>query len=175
VEVLVLAQLRKGPAHGYAILAGLRDQLGGWNLKSGTLYPALRRLAHRGLIKGRKIPQDERPDAIEYRLTRTGQNVLTRVLKGLGKEMHMQDCYWGFLSGSAKGETTDILIDQATRHRSPIAFAALKQACSSQRCGAKHAQFLKEYRDYLQNELEWVSQRIDDLKNTKDEKEVKSV
>jgi len=174
VEALILAQLRRGPAHGYAILAGLTEQLGGWKLQSGTLYPALKRLEHRGLIKGKKVPQDERPDAIEYRLTKEGEKVLTRALQTLGREMHMQDRFWVFLGASARGKTTQILIDQAKRHRSPIGFAAMKHAWCSPSCGVKHAEFLKDYREYLQNELEWVNQRLDELKSTKSKKEVKS-
>ncbi|MHA2302687.1 MAG: PadR family transcriptional regulator [Candidatus Thorarchaeota archaeon] len=93
VELLILAQLRQAPAHGYAILSGLKEQLG-MLLKSGTLYPALRRLSKRGLIKGKRVRQEVRPDAIEYVITPRGEKVLTRVLQHMGGEMHMQDKFW---------------------------------------------------------------------------------
>jgi DNA-binding PadR family transcriptional regulator len=174
VELLILAQLRQGPAHGYAILAGLKEQLG-IMLKSGTLYPALRRLASRRLIKGKKVRQEIRPDAIMYELTSRGEDVLTRVLRHMGGEMQMQDRFWGFLGRAAKGETATILFEDTARHRSPIGFAALKHACrKSPHCTAEHEEFLKEYRRYLESELAWVRQRLVELVSDEEEWEVKN-
>jgi DNA-binding PadR family transcriptional regulator len=173
VELLVLAQLRQGPAHGYAILSGFKEQLG-MLLKSGTLYPALRRLSNRGLIKGKRVRQEIRPDAIEYEITPRGEAVLTRVLQHMGGEMQMQDRFWSFLGSTAKGETATILFEDTARHRSPIGFASLKHACcKSPHCTAEHEEFLKEYRRYLEGELAWVTQRLKELDAEEDEWEVK--
>ncbi|MHA1939544.1 MAG: PadR family transcriptional regulator [Candidatus Thorarchaeota archaeon] len=172
VELLILVQLRQGPAHGYAILSGLKEQLG-MMLKSGTLYPALRRLSKRGLIRGRRVRQEVRPDAIEYSLTQRGQKVLTRVLQHMGGEMHMQDKFWGFLGEAARGETATVLFDHAKRHKSPIAFAALKKAGWAPGLFSMREDFLKEYRDYLKSELVWVNQRLGDLESEEEEWEVK--
>jgi PadR family transcriptional regulator PadR len=173
VEIIVLAQLRRGPAHGYAILSILRGQLGGWRIESGTLYPALRRLVERGLIKGRRLPQDERPDAIEYQLTPKGEKILSMALRTLGSEMQMQDHFWHFLSGAARGDTATILIDQVTRNRSPIGFAVMKQTCCGKNRIGESLEFLREYKNYLQNELDWVSKRLENLKEESEVKEVK--
>ncbi len=173
VELLILAQLRQGPAHGYAILAGLKNQLD-FDMKSGTLYPALRRLAKRGLIRGKRVQQEDRPDAIEYEITRRGEKVLTCTLQHMGGEMHLQDRFWGFLGEAARGETATILVDHAKRHRSPIAFAALKKADWSPGWFAKREDFLREYRDYLQGELNWVNQRLAEIESKDDEWEVKT-
>lgn len=173
VEITVLAQLRRGPAHGYAILSDLRGQLGGWRIESGTLYPALRRLVERGLIKGKRLPQDERPDAIEYQLTPKGQRVLSMALQTLGSEMQMQDHFWHFLGGAARGDTASMLINQIARSRSPIGFAVMKQTCCGKNRSGESLDFLKEYRDYLQNELEWVSKRLEELREESEGKEVK--
>ena len=173
VEILVLAQLRRGPSHGYAILSGLQEELGGWKLKSGTLYPALRRLLHRGLIKGRKVRQEERPDAIEYQLTAKGQKILTHALQTLGSEMHKQDSFWFFLSDSTRGETTKILFDQVMENRSPIGFAYMKQSCCTPTCNGKSVEFLKKYKEHLLGELEWVNKHLEGLKDETSGKEVK--
>jgi len=174
VEILVLAQLRRRPAHGYAILSGLQEELGGRKIKSGTLYPALRRLVHRGFIKGKKLRQEDRPDAIEYQLTAKGQKVLTYALRTLGSEMHKQDRFWHFLGESTRGETTRIVFEQIMKSQSPIGFAALKRTCCTPTCNGKGIEFLEQYKEYLQNELEWVSKRLQDLKDDTSKKEVKN-
>jgi DNA-binding PadR family transcriptional regulator len=174
VEVLVLAQLRRGPAHGYAILSGLQEELGGWEIKSGTLYPALRRLVKRGLIKGRKVRQEDRPDAIEYQLTSKGQKVLTHALRHLGDEMHKQDSFWFFLSDSTRGETTQALFDQVMEKRSPIGFAYMKRSSCSPNCGGKSLEFLMKYKEYLQGELDWVEKHLIALKGKSSGEEVKN-
>jgi len=52
VELLLLGVLRRGPAHGYAIIAALRDHSdGAFDLPEGTIYPALHRLERDGLVE----------------------------------------------------------------------------------------------------------------------------
>ncbi len=51
LDLLLLAVLADGPAHGYAVLAGLRDRSDGvFDLPEGTIYPALHRLEKAGLL-----------------------------------------------------------------------------------------------------------------------------
>lgn len=52
VELLVMGVLRHGPAHGYAIIAALRERSDGeFDLPEGTIYPALHRLERAGLVE----------------------------------------------------------------------------------------------------------------------------
>ena len=52
VDLLLLAALEGGPAHGYAIIKTLRERTGeALNLPEGTLYPALQRLHNVLLIE----------------------------------------------------------------------------------------------------------------------------
>ena len=83
VELILLALLNRGPAHGYRVLQGLKDQLGGWRLKSGTVYPALHRMAERELVSSERVSHPDRPDAVEYQLTSTGKKVLGEALRSL--------------------------------------------------------------------------------------------
>jgi PadR family transcriptional regulator PadR len=52
LDLLLLAVLQRAPAHGYAIIAALRDRSGGaFDLPEGTIYPALHRLEAAGLLQ----------------------------------------------------------------------------------------------------------------------------
>lgn len=52
VDLLLLAVLRHGPAHGYAIITALRERSAGqFDLAEGTIYPALHRLERGGLVE----------------------------------------------------------------------------------------------------------------------------
>jgi DNA-binding PadR family transcriptional regulator len=52
VDLMLMGVLRHGPAHGYAIIAALRERSEGeFDLAEGTIYPALHRLERAGLIE----------------------------------------------------------------------------------------------------------------------------
>ena len=51
VGAAVLTLLNEGPMHGYELITTLEERSGGrWKPSPGSIYPALHRLAHRGLI-----------------------------------------------------------------------------------------------------------------------------
>lgn len=51
LELLLLAALATGPAHGYELASAIKDRSGGeFVLAEGTIYPALHGLERRGLI-----------------------------------------------------------------------------------------------------------------------------
>jgi DNA-binding PadR family transcriptional regulator len=51
LDMLLLAALAQGPAHGYGVIARLRDDSGGaFAMPEGTIYPALHRLEAAGFI-----------------------------------------------------------------------------------------------------------------------------
>src|SRR5437879_13853488 len=54
IQLCLLALLNKGEKYGFQILRELRDKSNGFfDLKEGTLYPALRRLEERGFVQSR--------------------------------------------------------------------------------------------------------------------------
>ena len=65
--------LRRGPAHGYAIIAALRERSDGdFDLAEGTIYPALHRLERAGLVASSvQVVQGRRRRA--YELTGRGR------------------------------------------------------------------------------------------------------
>ena len=78
VDLLLLATLREGPLHGYAIVEKLReDSEGAFELAEGTVYPALYRLEKAGLLASRWTQAGGRRRRV-YRLTRRGRAELAR-------------------------------------------------------------------------------------------------
>lgn len=73
LEMLLLACLRDGPGHGYAIMERLRERSGGaFDLPEGTIYPLLRRLEHRAVVTSRWDESTGRRRRV-YRLTAAGR------------------------------------------------------------------------------------------------------
>jgi len=76
LDLLLLAALRSGPAHGYAIIGELkRSSCGTFDLPEGTIYPALHRLEGQGLIKSEWSEVTGRRRRV-YRLARKGERAL---------------------------------------------------------------------------------------------------
>jgi DNA-binding PadR family transcriptional regulator len=73
LDLLLMGVLRRGPAHGYAIIAALRERSDGdFDLAEGTIYPALHRLEAAGLIASSvEVAQGRRRRA--YALTEHGR------------------------------------------------------------------------------------------------------
>jgi PadR family transcriptional regulator len=77
LDGLLLACLEAEPRHGYAIMEALRAGSGGqFDLPTGTVYPALRRLEQAGLIRGTWSEEGGRRRRV-YDLTPAGRRMLT--------------------------------------------------------------------------------------------------
>ena len=77
LDLLLLAVLQGGPAHGYAIIASLRQRSAGtFDLPEGTIYPALHRLEDAGLLASAWSDEPGRRKRV-YSLTLTGRQALT--------------------------------------------------------------------------------------------------
>ena len=77
LDLLILKAVSLGPLHGYGIL--LRIQQISQNrllIQQGSLYPALYRLEHQGLIESEWGTSDNNRKAKYYRLTATGRRRL---------------------------------------------------------------------------------------------------
>jgi PadR family transcriptional regulator, regulatory protein PadR len=76
LDTLLLAVLDDQPRHGYAVIEALRDGSDGqFDLPTGTVYPALRRLETRGLIRSGWSEVAGRRRRT-YQLTDTGRRAL---------------------------------------------------------------------------------------------------
>jgi PadR family transcriptional regulator PadR len=74
LDLLILKTLSLGPLHGYGVLLRIgqisRDRL---QIQQGSLYPALYRLEHQGLISAEWGESDNRRKAKYYTLTAAGR------------------------------------------------------------------------------------------------------
>ncbi len=77
LDMLILKAISLGPLHGYGILLRIqqisKDRL---EIQQGSLYPALYRLEHQGLIDSEWGESDNKRKAKYYRLTATGRRQL---------------------------------------------------------------------------------------------------
>jgi PadR family transcriptional regulator len=78
LDLLLLAILADGPAHGYAVIEALRLRSNGlFDLPEGTVYPALHRLESQGLLRSRWQNDAPRRRRV-YELTAKGQQALAK-------------------------------------------------------------------------------------------------
>lgn len=77
LDMIVLAALSPGPAHGYAIIEAIRSRsAGAFDLPEGTIYPVLHRLEHAGLLSSRWVTADSGRRRRVYAMTRRGERAL---------------------------------------------------------------------------------------------------
>src|SRR2546421_11164016 len=81
IQLCLLALLNKEEKNGFQILRELRDRSNGFfDLKEGTLYPALRRLEERGFVESRwQEPTSGMPRKY-YLLTALGRTALPKAM-----------------------------------------------------------------------------------------------
>lgn len=77
LDVLILRTLSWQAMHGYAVSRWIREQSGeAFRVEEGALYPALRRLEERGLIRGDWAVTETGREARLYSLTEEGRRAL---------------------------------------------------------------------------------------------------
>lgn len=76
LDLLLLAVLSEADAHGYAVIAALKERsAGAFDLAEGTVYPALHRLERQGYVASRWDATPPRKRRV-YSLTRRGRTAL---------------------------------------------------------------------------------------------------
>jgi PadR family transcriptional regulator PadR len=79
LDMIVLAALAAGPAHGYAVIEEIRRRSGkAIDLPEGTIYPALHRLQQAGLLSSRWVTADSGRRRRVYALTPSGKRALAQ-------------------------------------------------------------------------------------------------
>ena len=77
LDMIVLAALAGGPAHGYAVIEAIKRKSGqAFDLPEGTIYPALHRLEEAGLLAGRWLTAESGRRRRVYTVTRRGEREL---------------------------------------------------------------------------------------------------
>lgn len=78
LDMIVLAALSAGPAHGYGIIQEIRSRSGGaFDLPEGTIYPVLHRLEEAGFLSSRWTTGEAGRKRRVYSLTRKGSRALS--------------------------------------------------------------------------------------------------
>ncbi len=77
LNMIVLAALSAGPAHGYAIIEEIKRRSGqAFDLPEGTIYPVLHRLEQADLLASRWVTAESGRRRRVYALTRRGNRAL---------------------------------------------------------------------------------------------------
>src|SRR5262245_59677542 len=77
LDMIVLAALSAGPAHGYAVIEEIKRRSGeAFDLPEGTVYPALHRLEHACLLASRWVTAESGRRRRVYTMTRSGAKAL---------------------------------------------------------------------------------------------------
>ena len=96
LDMLILKAISLGPLHGYGILLRIqqisKDRL---EIQQGSLYPALYRLEHQGLIDSEWGESENKRKAKYYRLTATGRRQLQEAARSWNQ---MTDIIEGILN-----------------------------------------------------------------------------
>jgi transcriptional regulator len=74
LDMLILKALSLGPLHGYGVLLRIQQISGDrLQIQQGSLYPALYRLEHQGIIESEWGESDNKRKARYYRMTAAGR------------------------------------------------------------------------------------------------------
>jgi PadR family transcriptional regulator len=77
LDLIMLAALAAGPAHGYAVIEAIKRKSGqAFDLPEGTIYPALHRLEQAGLLSSHWTTAESGRKRRVYALTRRGRRAL---------------------------------------------------------------------------------------------------
>src|SRR5258708_39344196 len=73
MEYVILGLLSAAPQSGYTLIHTMEMTESRWRVSSGAIYPALKRLEHRGLIAGEIAPSDNIRQRKVYHVTGGGE------------------------------------------------------------------------------------------------------
>ena len=82
IQLCIMSLLKRGRKYGFQIIKEMRDLSDGYfDIKEGTLYPALHRLEKRGLVVSEWVIEGSSPPRRYYKLTAKGEETLINSLK----------------------------------------------------------------------------------------------
>lgn len=100
MQLCLLSLLNRGSRYGLQIINELRDTSDGFfDLKEGTLYPALRRLEEKGYLRSEWVERESGIPRRYYRITEKGKEVLAEATETWNKMVKSTE---GVLRGGRK-------------------------------------------------------------------------
>jgi DNA-binding PadR family transcriptional regulator len=113
IEILILRNLSRRPAHGYELRKRV-EAVTGVVLNNNSMYPALRRFEEAGAVTRTAHPQQRRPAKLVYELTDVGRELLHDMLAELPADQADDDVefmtrlgQFGFLSPAERSAVLD--------------------------------------------------------------------
>jgi DNA-binding PadR family transcriptional regulator len=92
--MLLLLQLKHGSKYGYEMLKNIREEFEGvWEPQTGTIYPSLKSLVSRDLVR-----TEDRDETEFYLLTEKGEELLSQIGKRIQKNIRFTFRYIAFLN-----------------------------------------------------------------------------
>jgi DNA-binding PadR family transcriptional regulator len=160
-QLLLLLHLNQNASYGYDILKNLKEEFQGlWEPKSGTLYPALRSLANRGLISAYK-----EKDMEFYRLTAEGEGLLQELGERFEHEQKIGARYFRtiikWMPATLRGKVLGI-IDNLSRENIDV-FSHLLQFLDRSMDHQRKLEILDRMRDLLATRLGMVERLYEEL------------
>lgn len=97
MQLAILLVLTERPMYGYEVLKVLRDRFeGAWTPQTGSIYPALKRLAESGLTS-----QEQRDGTDYYSLTEEGMEQVRETLRHAPRDIRLLSKYFDLLGETA--------------------------------------------------------------------------
>ncbi|MCL2455427.1 MAG: PadR family transcriptional regulator [Micrococcales bacterium] len=171
LEDAILGLLHRAPMHGYELRKQLNLVLGSFRaLSYGSLYPALQRLATRGLICGATTTsRDERGGAskrsrIVYQLTAEGKEHLAEVLGSAGPSSWDDeefDVRFSLFSQTDADTRLRILEGRRMRMTERLELIRLSLSRTRERMDEYTAELQRHGLDRVEREVAWLDRLID--------------
>ena len=158
VQFLILLQLRKQPTYGYEILKALREQFEDiWEPKTGTIYPALRRLEARGFVQ-----TELKEDKEFYSLTEKGREILKDASRLLESDLEFAEKYYRFLPHLHRVRIMEKMVERMSHGHWPIFLPFHPNNFEDKEIQMRH---LKTMREVAQKWLQAIDEGIKKLES----------
>lgn len=173
-ELSVLSVLREGPKHPYEIqrLLRLRHKDEFLQLKKGSLYHAIRRLAAAGLIAEKEtVREGLRPEKTSYEMTPAGLTAFGNWLRKLVSQLLPEATQFGaaisFLVYLSPTEAISALETRLGQLQQQIGELDQILALVGQNIGRIHVIEREYQRAVVQAEVSWILRVIEDIRSKK--------
>jgi DNA-binding PadR family transcriptional regulator len=169
ISTLILLALEKGPSHGYSLMQTIKnDTYEVWNPSASSLYPHLSSLTEKGLIKF-KTEMDGKRERKVYNITLKGKKTLKMLID---RQQNMRKSLLSMII-STTGITDSKLPNDLENLLGVelIVDTSLIDKTDEERAGilSRRRLVLSRIIEKLQNVVDEIDQRIENLKSTSGE------
>ncbi|MFF1873690.1 PadR family transcriptional regulator [Kitasatospora herbaricolor] len=166
MRLQLLALLARQPAYGYELKQGLEQTFGAAYPQPniGQIYVTLNRLEKNGLIRGREVPQDGRPDKKVYEITEEGTSELAQWFAAPTEGPRVRDEFFMKLILAPGTELADqlTLINNQRRHCLTV-MRGLNRLAGEDRENRVSQLLIEGAVLHLQADLDWLERCQEEL------------